>query len=75
VSREDFCSTLIQNNYEVCGPDVSFGMNLKSKGKENYVDWSMKCGHVLRNRIIEPNYNCGTITYLLNPDTENWRRI
>lgn len=34
---------------DILGPDVDFGLALRQQGLQNYIDWSISCGHIDKN--------------------------
>lgn len=40
---------------ECIGPDVAFTLDLRRRGYKALADWSIKCKHVSRHGILEPN--------------------
>lgn len=46
------------------GPDVNFGIDIRLKGYQNYINWDLHCGHVLRQKTIYPTDQIGTIKFV-----------
>lgn len=38
--------------YEILGPDVMFGIELRRQGYKNFVDWSIKTGHMTKKETL-----------------------
>lgn len=56
------------------GPDVCYVMDLRRRGYECYVDWSLVCGHRTRTRNLIPSEECDTFTWV-KADDDTWRII
>lgn len=54
------------------GADVNYGLQVRQKGFQNYVDWTIKTGHVLQHKTLYPDEKCVVVKYELT-DGE-WRR-
>lgn len=39
---------------EPMGPDVDFGLQLAKMGCKNYIDWSVICGHMTKDKTLYP---------------------
>lgn len=44
-------------DWQPWGPDVNYGLWLRQKGFQCFVDWSQGCGHADGDRVITPNNN------------------
>lgn len=44
-------------------PDVGLGLDLRRRGKENVVDWTVSLGHLTRDKIIYCDESCVDIYY------------
>lgn len=54
------------------GPDVFYGLDLRGKGYENVLDWTVPTGHVTENEVIMPDEKCTTIEFNLIDNI--WKR-
>lgn len=54
---------------ECFAPDVTYGLELRKQGYENFVDWSVTAGHVQRDHsMLVPNDDCVVVRYEKQPE-------
>ncbi len=53
VRKENYLKNDFQPFGEILGPDVSFGINLRKQGLQNYVDHAIKCSHLTKKGEIK----------------------
>ena len=51
--KENYINNDFQPFEDILGPDVSFGINLRKQGLNNYVDHSIKCAHLTKKGDIK----------------------
>lgn len=57
-------------NNEPYGPDVNWGLWLRGRGYENYIDWDTPFGHNIGNKIIMPDTDI--VKYKLMKRNGDW---
>lgn len=54
---------------ECFAPDVTYGIELRKQGYENFIDWSVTAGHVQRDlSTLVANENCVVVRYEKQPE-------
>lgn len=71
TSRDNFVNT--PHKFDFFGPDVHFGLSLRSKGYSNFVDWTISTGHVTRTHTLYPDDECISIKY--EKVNNEWERV
>lgn len=61
-------------DWQPWGPDVNYGLWLRQKGFDNYVDWSQPCGHIDGDQIITPNDNLYVESFHYDESLKGWVR-
>lgn len=56
------------------GPDVNYGLWLRSRGFRCLIDWESPFGHNDHNRILLPDRDISTITFKKNAEYNTWER-
>ncbi len=58
------------------GPDVNYGLDLRTKGYTNYADLNLTCGHVTRTKTIWPTPETGTIKFIRDDTAPGgWKQV
>jgi hypothetical protein len=55
---------------ECLGPDVLFGLDLRRKGYKCLINWSLVCGHNVKNDILYPDEKVRQVEY--NKFSDKW---
>lgn len=52
------------------GPDINYVLSLRRSGNRAYVDWDVKCGHLVENtnRMLYPDENCANVSLIKEGD-------
>lgn len=54
---------------ECFAPDVTYGIELRKKGYQNFIDWSVEAGHMQQDgATLYPNENCVVVKYVKRPE-------
>lgn len=48
------------------GPDVHFGLALRKKGYQNFIDWKVKCGHLINGEMRYPDAKSVKLEYYVD---------
>lgn len=56
---------------EPCGPDVDYGLQLRRLGYNNYIDWSVQCGHKTEKETLE--CHAPVVEIVLTPKGTRWQ--
>lgn len=59
TKREHYVNNIFEPYEKILGPDVDFGISLSLKGYENYIDYDIKCEHLVNknNKLTFDNIN------------------
>jgi len=55
LTRTDLYKEATYGWREPVGPDVWYGLHLRTKGYKNYVDQSLVCGHQISGKVLTPD--------------------
>lgn len=68
-----FRETPFRTTYQ--GPDVNYGLDVRQQGHQNYADWTLLCGHTLRQRTIWPTTQTGTVKFIVDSNSPGgWKQ-
>lgn len=59
TKREHYMNNIFEPYEKILGPDVDFGISLSLKGYKNYIDYDIKCEHLVNkdNKLTFDNIN------------------
>lgn len=64
VKAEYYLNHEFKPYIDVLGADVDFGLALRQQGLQNYIDWSIQCGHINKNgEILYPTKDIKAVKY------------
>ena len=73
TTRKLFMEAKFEANY--FGPDVNFGLELRRKGYQNFIDWTVIAGHVMKHITMLPDESCVVVEYTNGSgDPMGWKR-
>ncbi len=58
------------------GPDVNFGLDIRRKGYQNYINQKLLCGHATRTKTLWPTPETGTIKFIRDDTAPGgWKQV
>lgn len=71
VSASLFRNTEFRTDFFGC--DINFGLDIKKQGYKVLIDWSLRCGHAIKDKVLEVDQNCSQALFLL--ENEHWKLV